>query len=40
VLDAQKLVFADLVLARRLAGANERLRPDEAADMVGAERRF
>ena len=40
VLDARKLVRRDLALFGRLPRLDQRIGPDQAADMVGAERRF
>src|SRR5580693_9146387 len=40
VLDAGQLGRRQLALLRRRPRRNQRIRPDQAADMVGAERRF
>src|ERR1700683_4792134 len=40
MLNARKFVRRNLVLFRGFARANQRVGPDEAADMIGPERRF
>src|SRR5580693_1018137 len=40
MLDARQLGRWDLAFLRSLSRPDQRVRPDQAADMVGAERRF